>query len=103
MTSIVAPAGGGSDGHEGCARALPSGSTASRTAADTQGETAKLLAASSVGFAGGKAALQAPTLGEGNESACGEFHSLGFELRTGLLFVDGFESGTTAQWSAALP
>lgn len=25
------------------------------------------------------------------------------ELRTGLLFVDGFASGTTAQWSAATP
>ncbi len=35
----------------------------------------------------------------------GEFDVLAdaVQLTTGLIFVDGFESGTTAQWSAAVP
>lgn len=39
------------------------------------------------------------------DTAGGSFDLLAdaVELRTGLLFVDGFESGTTAQWSAAFP
>ena len=39
------------------------------------------------------------------DTAGGSFDVLAdaVELRTGLLFVDGFESGTTAQWSAAFP
>lgn len=39
------------------------------------------------------------------DTAGGSFDVLAdaVELRTGLLFVDGLESGTTAQWSAAFP
>ena len=39
------------------------------------------------------------------DTAGGSFDLLAdaVELRTGLLFVDGLESGTTAQWSAAFP
>jgi hypothetical protein len=39
------------------------------------------------------------------DTAGGSFDLLAdaVELRTGLLFVDGFSSGTTAQWSAAFP